>query len=327
MVVFSLSSSVFAQQQIEYKKIYRLGVASLEKNGVKTLEGLVVLILKERAVINLLLGGRKDLVEEFYRQFNQTRVVDEMVFDKSDQIQLLAMSWRNWDKEPKITVPVELALEGITEAYIFKIDYMQIGRSYWFLTPKNCGNISLWKIEELKIEKVEEKIKEPLPKLLVEPPVQKLELPKPEPPATIKSEGGISYSAGMAIGGFYSCFENCLAVEFEAKRKLLDGLDLMATIRVGVPIGSDAKNWNTVPMIGFSLIGRVLDPFYLGAGVGFSGKMKEGQSSQVEFSVTTGFQDKNIDFFFEGRAPFKGDPRGILGNYKIFVGFRVLFGK
>jgi hypothetical protein len=242
------------------------------------------------------------------------------------------MSWRNRDGKTKLTGRVQWFGKEVIKAYIFKIEY--VNRSYWFLVPKLCGNISLWKIEELEIIE-EEKIKE-FPPRISEPPVQKPNPPKPseppaqkpkptEPPVIIKKESNMDFFAGAGIGGFYSCFMEYGTVELGVRRRVSNWVDVLASIGVGAPIGQNKQDWYIVPMVNIDLVGMLFEPVYLGAGIGFSGKMKEGQESQLEFGPDIGFRIKSVDLSFRGRIPCKGDPRGVRGNYKILLGMKIFF--
>lgn len=323
VLFFFLVASMFAQQQGEYKKIYRLNVAPLIKGGVKTAEELRALIIKEVDVIELLLGGQRGLVEEFYKQFPRVKIDEFFGRFKAEK-----MSWRDFNKKPRATGRVDYVGEEKIESFVFEIKFYQIQKTYLFLTPKDCGNISLQRIEELEIERIEEIVREFPPQLLVEPPTQKPNPPKPsepEPPVITKKESDMDFFAGAGIGGFYSCFMEYGIVELGVRRHISSWVDVLASIGVGVPIGQNKQNWYIVPMVNIDLVGMLFEPVYLGVGIGFSGKMKEGQESQLEFGPDVGFRIKSIDLSFRGRIPFKGDPRGVRGNYKILLGIKIFF--
>ncbi len=326
----SLSFSAFGQQ-VEYKKIYRLGVAPLEKNGVKTLEELEALIVKKIVVIDLLLSGRKELVEEFYRQFPEARV-EEISFDKNDHVRIISMSWENWDKKPKVTVPVEWAGEGIVEAYIFKIDYMHIGKSYWFLIPKKCGNVSLWKIEDLEIpiRKIEEKPVVEYPSRS-NPEIETVHNPEPKPVVeTSKEKDDTDYFADLAGGIFKSCYKEYIILRAGFAKKISEKFELTFLGGIGLPLDFQTgypgtEEWKVVFMGDTKLIYRP-SSFFIGVGAGMSSAVKAGNTKQLEGICTTGISSGKIDLFVEVRLPMQKD-KSFKNNYKIFAGIGVHWGR
>ena len=321
VVLFLFSVSLVTAQQVvkrdEYKKVSRFNIAPLQPQGVHSEQELMNLFNKQHEAIAIIFNKQDALVQFFLGQMFGV-AIRYQEFPKGSR--LLSMTYF-WSGKVMDTGKWEWVGDKPFNAYVIAIEYE--AKCYWIVVPESCGNICLWKVEAIEPEQL--KIKQ-YPSRLPGPGTEIIQLEQPKPiTEPTQKESKINYSVGAAFGGFYSCFMKYASLEFGAKRNLFSFLDFMVTIRVGMPVGSDAEKWNTVPMINFGLIGRILDPFYLGVGAGLSGKMKEGQSSQAEFSVTMGFYVKNIDFFFEGRTPFKGDPKGIRGNYKILVGGRVLF--
>ena len=321
MVLFFFSVSLaMAQQTVkkdEYKKVTRFGVAPLQKNGVHNEQELMELFTKQHEAIAVTFNRQDALVQFFLGQMFGV-AIRYQEFPKGSR--LLSMTYF-WNEKVMDTGKWEWVGDKPFNAYVIAIDYE--AKRYWIVVPESCGNICLWKIEAVEPE--QPKIKQ-YPSRLPGPGTEIIQPEKPKPiTEPVQKESNLNFFAGAGLGGFYSCFMEYGTVELGVRRCISNWVDVLASIGIGMPIGQNRQNWYAVPMVNLDLVGMLFEPVYLGAGIGFSGKMKEGQESQLEFGQDIGFRIKSVDLSFRGRIPFKGDPRGVRGNYKILLGIRIFF--
>ena len=312
----------FAFGQDQYKKVNRFGVAPLKMGGVHGEQDLMDLFNKEAEAISVALGRQDALIKAFFAQMFNAEIWYQG-FPVGTRFLSLTFRYREGIGD---VGKWEWVGEKPFFGYSMVIEYD--AKHYWVIVPEICGNIGLWKIE--MVEKNEPIIK-PKSEIREWPPRSTKNLQPeirqfiPEQEQKAEQNPQMNFFAGAGIGGFYSCFMEYAIGEIGVKRNISDMSELLASIGVGVPVGKNRDGWYTVPIINLDLIGMFFQPIYIGAGVGFSGKMKEGQSSQLEYGPDMGFRIKNCDLFVRGRIPFKGDIRGIRGNYKVFLGVRFFF--
>ncbi|MFH1129142.1 MAG: hypothetical protein V1686_00175 [Patescibacteria group bacterium] len=326
LVVFSLPFSVFAQRvepnKVVPKKVVRINSAPLKIGGVHNEQELMDLLNSEQEAIAVVFGHNDTLIKIFIQHLSGDIEIESRWFKKGDRF--LSNIYRYNGKIFNVG-EWEWAGEKPFDAFVFPIeqDLGDIIRQYWVVVIKDCANIVLWEIVDLPIpiEKVEERqvIPQREEREILEFP-SRLSLKN-----DTKQPAQIDFFAGAGVGGFYSCFMEYGTIEWGVERQISGPVSVLASIGVGVPVGQNKRGWYTVPMVNLDLVGTLFEPVYLGAGIGFSGKMKEGQESQLEFGPTVGFRVGGVDFSFRGRVPFKGDPRGVKGNYKILLGMKIFF--
>lgn len=320
LMLLTIGGLVFGQDQ--YKRMDKLGVAPLSKTEITSIRQVEELLTNEASAIEFLLSNDTDLIASFREQISGA--VFKLIEIKSGE------KWEKmlykWNNKPCITERREWV--GVPfMAYAFSITHEY--ETYYFFVPQKCGNITFWRIEPYVVQespKIEQRqvIERPLGPVLQSQPAKLKDFFEPEPMEILKPVQ-MNFFAGVGIGGFYSCFMEYGIVELGVRRHISSETDLLGSIGYGIPIGRDKNGWYGVPMINLDLIGMFFEPVYIGVGVGFSGKMKEGQESQLEYGPDAGFRIKNWDFSLRGRIPFKGDPRGIRGNYKILLVARIFF--
>ncbi|MDD5751985.1 MAG: hypothetical protein PHT82_00390 [Candidatus Portnoybacteria bacterium] len=326
VVVLLMVAFTFGQDQ--YKKVSRFGVAPLKMGGVHGEQDLMDLFNQEQKALSVIFNKNDALVKVFLEQMFGVAIWYQK-FVRGEKF--LSMTYR-WNGSVMDTGKWEWDDDKPFMAYAVSIEFLE--KRYWIVVPEICGNICLWKIEEI------EAIETPQLPQIKEYPSRSLNGKLPEPKSQLQPSPEIQFEsqksiipkpaqmdffAGVGIGGFYSCFMEYGIVELGIKRQIFDSTDLLGSIGIGVPIGRDRDNWYTVPMVNLDLVGMLFEPIYIGFGIGFSGKMKEGQESQLEYGPDMGFRIKNCDLFVRGRVPFKGDLRGLGGNYKISLQIQFYF--
>jgi len=326
-VVLFLSSSVFAQQQQsdKYKDIYALNVAPLINGGVNTEKELRDLVNKERGVISFFLGYDKKLIDEFYKQFPRVEI-DEF----SGPFKVDSMSNRGWDKKTRFTGPVRYVGKEKVESYIFEIPYPQIHKSYWFLTPKKCGNISLLMIVDEAEEKEEKQIIE-YPSRISRPEREMVRRPKPAPVIEeTKETDNTSYLVDVGGGIFKSCYKTYASLRGGFVKSVGSKFELNFVFGVHFPIDfqtgqPDSNNWKVV-FTGDTMLVYRPSSLFLGAGVGMSSEMKNDTQKQFEGIGIFGCNFNKIDLFIEARIPIQKGER-ISENNKVLFGARFRWGK
>lgn len=319
LTLLLVSGIVFGQDQ--YKKINRFGIAPLKDGGVHNEEQLMDLFNKEPEAIAVALGQQDALIRAFLDQMFSVAIWYQE-FSVGSQFQ--AMVYRSWDKKIKDIGKWEWSGEKPFYSYTMAIEYN--AKRYWIIIPEDCGNIGLWKIESIELVKQTEIREWPSKAIDKQLPVLKeTQQLIQEEDLKIQPKLQMNFFAGAGFGGFYSCFMEYAVGEVGVRRDISDLSELLVSIGVGVPVGKNKNDWYTVPLVNVDIVSAFFQPIYIGAGVGFSGKMKEGQQSQLEYGPDIGFRIGNWDLFVRGRLPFKGDPRGIKGNYKIFLEAKFFF--
>lgn len=313
MALLILTGFVFGQGQ--YKKINKFGTAPLCPGGIHGNQELVDLLNEEQKAIAVIFAHNDALIKIFIQHMSGDTEIQSRWFKTGSRFLSMTYRWNGkimdtgkWEWTGKPFRAYVIVIEQVIGDYI---------KQYWLVIPEDCGNIGLWKIETIKIE--EEIVPEPKIK---EWPSRFSALPVAEKQVT-KQPIMVNYFVGVSVGEFISCREPYVLPEAGAIRHISKSMDMVMSIGVGLPVGEDKTNWYTVPMIGVGLQAKVFDPFYFGAEVGLSGKMKDGLKTQIEFGGEFGFWVKNnLTIYLRARAPFD---KKIGWNYKILAGIRIFF--
>lgn len=335
MVFLLVAGLAFGQDQYEkvkdqYKKVKTIGLAPLQSGGVHDEQEVMDLLNREQEAIAAVFNHNDALIKIFLQHMSGDMEIGSQWFVKGDRF--LSNIYRYVGKIFNVG-KWEWTGEKPFDAFVFPIeqDLGDIIRQYWIVVIKDCANIVLWKIEDIAIEKIEEPIvptiKEWPSRISLkaeskpEPPPEIKPMPKQE--RAVKRPTRVNYFVGTGVGTFYSCFMEYWLFEVGAKRNLFGLMDVVMSMSAGMPIGKEKSDWNTVPIVGIGLQLKLFDPFYLGADVGLSGKMKEGLKTQAEFGAEMGFHVGNtLGVYLRARVPLD-EKAG--WNYKIIGGVRIFF--
>lgn len=303
----------------EYKKLYRLGVAPLVRGGVYTIEKVESLLNTETSAIAYLLNFKENLVNSFFQQIFEVEIKEAeiKVGEKIEKI-----SYRSWDKKIKLAEKLEWAGEKSFEAFVFKIVYNE--QAYWFLIPKPCGNLCLWKVEDLpvrapespKVTKPLAPAKQPEPEAPIEKTIERYQPPKPQE---------INYFVDMGFGEYKGCGMEYVVGRIGLRRNIGGRAEFV--LLIGGSISLKQKDaWRSVVNLDTGLICR-FNFFYFGVGAGFSSKVRDWKKDQLEGIFTAGVQlTKEIDLFLENRIPVTIKAKEMQENYKVLLGVRMFWG-
>jgi len=335
-IFFVLVAVVFSgeNQQVEAKKFYRLGLAPLVKDGIFKSDGVRNVfskkpkMTKENEAVYLLLSDgqliKGGLVSAFFEQIS---IVDILTISVEVGETIEKMAFLSKSGEVKITGKLEWAGLKPFEALAFRIAFDR--QSYWFLIPKTCGNISLWKIEDEElVEASEDRIPEevftsPPPKFKARPILKY----GPRLGKTEKSKK-YEYLIDAYVAEFQGCGNKYVGSRIGIVRPVEENFKIFATGGAAFPIYAKDGKWKTVFMADFGAV-YLMEKFSVGAGIGFSTKIREDKDDQLEGLVNASLKiSKKTNVFFEYRFPVreaKEDEGFIKAHRKFIGGIRITF--
>ena len=337
VIFFILAATVFSQtnQQTEAKKFYRLGLAPLIRDGIFDPEDVRNLfskkpkITKENEAVYVLLGDGQfingELVDAFFEQIGTTEIGSIFIRpgEKIEKMAFFSASGR-----VKTTGRLEWAGQKPFEAFCFSIVFNR--RIFWFLIPKRCGNISLWKIgnEELVKEAIEES-EEGIPEAVFTPPSKFGEEPKLKTwPRKIKKSEKYEYLVDVYAAEFQGCGNEYLGSRIGTTRPIEEDFKIFITGGAAFPIYTKDGGWKTVFMADLGAMYQ-LENLSIGAGLGFSTRIREDKDDQFEGLANISLQiSEKMNLFFEYRFPVKEDkedPEFIKAHRKFIGGVRITF--
>jgi len=324
--VLAIFLSAQTESQVEYKNLCRLGMAPLVKGGIQNVEMVRILfskkqnMTKENEAVYLLLGSDAN---QFFAQIKYVDIRSTEV-KPGDPIEMMA--FKTWAETVKKTGKIKWAGKKSFEAWEFVINSRDL--IFYILIPKDCGNLSIWRIERFtpppEIKKPEEKLKDEIPVEVFTPPEP--EEPKPELEKKINKK--INYLIDFFVAEFQGCGNEYLGSRIGIRYPLSGSLKLFAIGGVAFPILSRDGHWRSVLLADTGILYQI-NRLCLGAGVGFSSKIRDDKKDQLEGLVNVGLRiSKGINLFFEARAPLseEEDQADFVRNHRKFLaGLRISF--
>lgn len=311
LVFLCVVSLVFGQ--VQYKRFYRLGIAPMAINGVKTPEQVRHLLKKEELAIRLILRNY-DISESIFEQIDQAEI-EGVVLKSGNRFE--AMAFKVFGRI-KTTGRVQWAGREPIDAFCFSLNTEK--KRYVFVVPKICGNITLWKVEDI-IQEFEEFAKIFIPEITERPEELVEPIKKPVLFEGEKEKSRTSFFLDLALGAFRGCHQEYSVGRIGLKYRLLGECFLMLSPGISFPIGKDAVEWKRVyhgDVTFFYDFGVIS----IGLGAGYSSKVREFKKEQMEFVVNLGLNLKErVNLFVEGRLPTDSDSP-IKDNHKIICGIR-----
>lgn len=317
LVFWCVVSLAFSQTQ--YKKFYRLGIAPLVNGGVKTPDQLRQLLEKEKGAVRLALRNH-EIPESIFEQVGQANIegvmlrpgerFEEMVFRVLGRL--------------KTTGRIEWAGNEPIDAFCFSLNAKN--KRYVFVVPKICGNITLWKVEDV-VQKSEEEFAKVFVPEIEERPILEPAKPIEKPLLLEKEKTKTSFFTDLALGAFRGCHQEYFVERIGLKYWLSGECFLMLSSGMSFPIGKDAAEWKKV-FHGDATFFCDLESVSVGLGVGYSSKVREWKKEQIEFIANFGLNlKKRINLFVEGRLPisFSSGSQSASDNHKIVAGVRFFF--
>jgi len=322
-------------QQVEAKKFYRLGLAPLVKDGIFNSDGVRNFfskkpkMTKENEAVCLLLGGgrliKDGIISAFFEQIS---IVDILTVSVNSGETIEKMAFFSKSREVKITGKLEWAGQRPFEALAFRIVFDH--QFYWFLVPKMCGNISLWKIEDEEPAKISEE--DGIPEEVFIPPPPKF---KAGPIVEYESRLGktekdkkYEYLIDAYVAEFQGCGNKYVGSRIGIVRPMQENFKVFVIGGAAFPIYAKDGKWKTVFMADLGAV-YLMGKFSVGAGIGFSTKIREDKDDQLEGLVNASLKiSKKINVFFEYRVPVREDKEdsGFIKAHRKFIGgIRITF--